>query len=65
MKRFADAAKRIKRASEVVGPREVDEHIWLVSFMDYDLALFDLNEGRVEPAPNPFDPETVLTMSPE
>jgi putative transposase len=52
-------------AGEIVGIREVDEQIWLVSFLDFDLGLFDQDEGRVEPAPNPFVPETVLTMSPE
>ena len=51
-------------AGQLVGIREVDEHIWLVSFMDYDLGFFDLDDRRVEPAPNPFAPETVLTMSP-
>ena len=52
-------------AGQCVGIREVDEQIWLVSFMDYDLGFFDQDEGRVEPAPNPFGPEKVLTMSPE
>jgi transposase InsO family protein len=45
-------------AGQCVGIREVDEQVWLVSFMDYDLGFFDRDEGRVEPAPNPFDPET-------
>ncbi len=48
----------------IVGIREVDEQIWLVSFMHYDLGFFDQDEGRVEPAPNPFTPQTLLTMSP-
>jgi putative transposase len=52
-------------AGQCVGIREVDEQIWLVSFMHYDLGFFDQDEGRVEPAPNPFGPEKVLTMSPE
>jgi transposase InsO family protein len=52
-------------AGQCVGIREVDEQIWLVSFMHYDLGFFDQDEGRVEPAPNPFAPKTVLTMSPE
>jgi hypothetical protein len=30
-----------------------------------DLRFFDREEGRVEPAPNPFVPGKVLTMSPE
>lgn len=52
-------------AGQCVGIREIDEQIWLVSFMHYDLGFFDQDEGRIEPAPNPFAPETVLTMSPE
>jgi transposase InsO family protein len=51
-------------AGQVVGIREVADEIWLVSFMDYDLGFFDKEKGRVEPAPNPFTPEKVLTMSP-
>ena len=52
-------------AGQCVGIREVDEQIWLVSFMEYDLGFFDRDEGRVEPAPNPFVPQKVLTMSSE
>ncbi len=52
-------------AGEIVGIREIDDEVWLVSFLDYDLGFFDRDEGRVEPAPNPFGPENVLTMSPE
>jgi putative transposase len=52
-------------AGELVGLREVDDQVWLVSFLDFDLGFFDRDEGRVEPAPNPFEPEKVLTMSPE
>lgn len=44
-------------AGEHVGIREVDDKIWLVSFMDYDLGFFDEEEGRVEPGANPFVPE--------
>ncbi len=42
--------------------REVSDKIWLVSFMDFDLGFFDQDEGRVEPAVNPFLPK-VLPMS--
>jgi putative transposase len=52
-------------AGQLVGIREVEDKIWIVSFLDYDLGYFDEVEGRVEPAPNPFGPEKVLTMSPE
>ncbi len=33
-----------------------------VSFLEYDLGFFDNDEDRVEPAPNPFAPDKVLTM---
>jgi putative transposase len=52
-------------AGQTVGIREVDDQIWLVSFLDYDLSFFDMEEGRVDPAPNPFAPGKVLTMCPE
>jgi len=46
-------------AGQIVGIREVDDQIWLVSFLDYDLGYFDQDEGRIEPGPNPFAPEKV------
>ncbi len=46
-------------AGQIVGIREVDDQIWLVSFLNYDLGFFDRENGRVEPAPNPFAPEKV------
>ncbi len=52
-------------AGQLVGIREVDDQIWLISFMDYDLGFFDNERGRVEPGPNPFAPDKVLTMCPE
>ena len=52
-------------AGQTVGIREVEDQIWLVSFMDYDLGYFDNERGRVEPGPNPFAPDKVLTMCPE
>lgn len=51
-------------AGELVGIREVDNDIWMVSFLNFDLGFFDQEVGRVEPADNPFAPEKVLTMSP-
>ena len=36
-------------AGQVVGIREVDDQIWLVSFMDYDLGFLDSERGRVPP----------------
>jgi putative transposase len=37
-----------------VGVREVTDHIWLISFMHYDLGFFDDQCTRVECAPDPF-----------
>ena len=44
-------------AGQIIGIKEVDDRIWLVSFLNDDLGFFDHKEGRVEPAPNPFTPE--------
>jgi len=44
-------------AGQILGIREVDDQVWLVSFLRYDLGFFDNNEDRVEPAANPFTPE--------
>jgi hypothetical protein len=50
---------------QIVGLHEVEDQVWLVSFLDFDLGFFYRVVGRVEPAPNPFLPKKVLTMSPE
>ena len=52
-------------AGQLLGIREVDDDIWLVTLLDYDLGFFDKDEDRVEPGPNPFAPEKVSTISPE
>lgn len=44
--------------------REVAEHVWLISFMHYDLGFFDDQCNRVESTLNPFSAR-VLPMSPE
>jgi transposase InsO family protein len=41
-------------AGQDVGVRQVDDRIWLVSFMQYDLGYFDEMAARVEPGANPF-----------
>ena len=41
-------------AGQFVDKRRVDDQIWLVSFLDYDLGYFDYERGRVDPGPNPF-----------
>ena len=48
-------------AGQLVGVRQVDDQVWQVSFMDYDLGHFDMDSCRVEPGDNPFGPR-VLTM---
>jgi putative transposase len=50
-------------AGQNVGVREVADHLWLISFMHYDLGFFDDEFTRVECAPNPFHAK-VLPMSP-
>jgi len=44
-------------AGQTVGIREVSDKIWLVSFINYDLGVFDEEVGRVEPTSNPFVPK--------
>lgn len=51
-------------AGQNVGIREVEDRLWQVSFMTYDLGFFDHQAGRVESARNPFEAK-VLPMSPE
>jgi putative transposase len=51
-------------AGQRIGITQVDDRIWLVTFMHYDLGYFDDETCRLEPIENPFGP-TVLPMSPE
>ena len=48
-------------AGQAVGIKEVDDGIWLVSFMDYDFGYIDLEEKTLQPLNNPFEPK-VLPM---
>jgi transposase InsO family protein len=41
-------------AGQRLGIKEVDEGIWLVSFMHYDLGYFDLEQRTLQPLDNPF-----------
>jgi hypothetical protein len=41
-------------AGQKLGITEVDEGIWLVSFMHYDLGYFDLEQKTLQPLDNPF-----------
>ncbi len=45
-----------------VGVKEVEDSIWLVSFMQYDLGYFDEQTCKLEPLDNLFGPK-VLPMS--
>ena len=56
----ACTAKRINVSTVLAGQRlgikEVDEGIWLVSFMSYDLGFVDLEQKTLQPLDNPFGP---------
>jgi putative transposase len=61
---MADAGRRRRAqgADAIVGIKQTDERIWLVSFMDDDLGYFEDETCRLEPLANPFGPK-VLPMS--
>jgi probable addiction module antidote protein len=50
-------------AGQKLGIKEVDEGIWLVSFMHYDLGYFDLEQKTLQPLDNPFGPRPVTDVS--
>ena len=39
---------------QTLGIKEVEENVWLVSFMQYDLGYIDLEERTLQPLDNPF-----------
>jgi transposase InsO family protein len=43
-------------AGQRLGIKEVDEGIWIVSFMSYDLGFIDLEQKTLQPLDNPFSP---------
>jgi transposase InsO family protein len=43
-------------AGQTLGIKEVDDAVWLVSFMQYDLGYFDLEQRTLQPLDNPFGP---------
>ena len=51
-------------AGQKVGVKQVDEHVWVLTFMHYDLGYFDDETCRLEPIDNPFGP-SLLPISPE
>ena len=46
-------------AGQEVGIKEMEDNIWVVSFLDYDLGYFDDKSHRVEPVDDPFGIEKV------
>jgi putative transposase len=50
-------------AGQMGGISQADDHLWLASFMHYDLGYFDDETCRLEPIANPFGPK-VLPISP-
>lgn len=51
-------------AGQKVGITEIDDKIWLLTFMNYDLGYFDEETCRLEPIINPFASK-LYTMSQE
>jgi len=47
----------VSLAGQAVGVKEVEDGIWLVSFMNYDLGYIDLEEKTLQPLKNPFGPK--------
>ena len=43
-------------AEQTVGIKEVEDGVWLVSFMHYDLGYIDLEQRTLQPLDNPFGP---------
>jgi len=50
-------------SGQQVGVKEVEDKIWLLSFMNYDLGYFDLDSRKFEPKEDPFG-SGLLPMSP-
>jgi len=50
-------------AGQNVGVTQVDDHLWLVTFMQYDLGYFDDETCRLEPIENPFGPNVLPLRS--
>jgi hypothetical protein len=47
-------------AGQRVGLKEVDDALWLVSFMAYDLGYIDLEQRTLQPLDNPFGTRLLL-----
>ena len=44
-------------AGQKLGIKEVDDGIWIVSFMNYDLGYIDLEQKTLQTVENPFGPK--------
>ena len=49
-------------AGQKLGIKEVDDGIWLVSFMHYDLGYIDLEQRTLQPLDNPFGKRCYLCL---
>jgi hypothetical protein len=47
-------------AGQKLGIKEVDEGIWLVSFMRYDLGYSDLEQKTLQTVDNPFGTRLIM-----
>ncbi len=50
-------------AGQTVGIKQVEDHIWLGSFMDYDLGYFDDETCRLRTTPKPLRAKSVTHVS--
>jgi hypothetical protein len=50
-------------AGQTLGIKEVDDGVWLVTFMDYDLGYIDLEQRTLQPLDNPFGPRVITHVS--
>ena len=50
-------------AGQTLGIKEVDDDVWLVSFMDYDLGYIELEQRTLQPLDNPFGPKVVTDVT--
>lgn len=46
-------------AGHGVGLRQVEDDVWLISVMDYDIAYFDMESSRAQALDDPFGPKVL------
>jgi hypothetical protein len=51
---IGETSQRRSRVHQPLRIKEVDDGIWLASFMHYDLGYFDLEQKTLQPLDNPF-----------